>query len=207
MSTYKDHSDSLSLPYICTLLTLHSYLQYSNTSTLYHLAWEFEKPFIISFIIYASLHSAKDKWTIHLLALSQITNFCLLQDDPEIAFTEDDYRRRRAHPNFKSHISAEKLVVKFGKTNKSKFITYVVASGLTYGAGEEIFHFLFKTAWHGQAPALQCFGNGQNIVPTIHIKDLASVIVNICDQNPKVRYLVAVDESKNTLEEMVKVTG
>ncbi|XP_020618857.1 adenylate kinase 7-like [Orbicella faveolata] len=129
------------------------------------------------------------------------------KDDPEISFTEDDYRRRRAHPNFKSHISAEKLVIKHGKTNKAKFITYVVASGLTYGSGEEIFHFLFKTAWHGQAPALQCFGNGQNIVPAIHIKDLAAVIVNICDQNPKVRYLVAVDDSKNTLEEIVKVVS
>ncbi|XP_031567964.1 adenylate kinase 7-like [Actinia tenebrosa] len=125
-------------------------------------------------------------------------------DDPEIPFTEDDYRRRRAHPNFKPHISAEKLVIKFGKTNKAKFITYVVAPGLTYGGGEDIFHFLFKTAWHGQAPALQCFGNGDNIVPTIHINDLASVVVNICDQHPKVRYMVVVDESKNTLEEIVK---
>ena len=44
-------------------------------------------------------------------------------------------------------------------------------------------------------------------MPTIHIKDLAAVIVNICDQNPKVRYLVAVDDSKNTLEEIVKVCG
>ncbi|XP_068683125.1 adenylate kinase 7-like isoform X1 [Montipora foliosa] len=128
-------------------------------------------------------------------------------DDPEISFTEDDYRRRRAHPNFKPHVSAEKLVIKHGKTNKAKFITYVVASGLTYGAGEDIFHFLFKTAWHGQAPALQCFGNGQNVVPTIHITDLAAVIVNICDQNPKVRYLVAVDDSKNTLEEIVKIVS
>ena len=141
-----------------------------------------------------------------MLIFSNNFSFAFTQDDPEISFTEDDYRRRRAHPNFKSHISAEKLVIKHGKTNKSKFITYVVAAGLTYGSGEDIFHFLFKTAWHGQAPALQCFGNGQNIVPTIHIKDLAAVIVNICDQNPKVRYLVAVDESKNTLEEIVKVT-
>ena len=64
---------------------------------------------------------------------------------------------------------------------------------------------MFKTAWHGQAPALQCFGSGQNNVPTIHVKDLAGVLVNICDQKPKVRYMVAVDESKNTLEEIVKV--
>ncbi|EDO36546.1 predicted protein [Nematostella vectensis] len=128
-------------------------------------------------------------------------------DDPEIPFTEDDYRRRRAHPNFKPHISAEKLVIKHGKTNKAKFITYVVASGLTYGSGEDIFHFLFKTAWHGQMPALQCFGPGDNIVPTIHISDLASIVLNICDQHPKVRYMVAVDESKNTLEEIVKAVS
>ena len=28
--------------------------------------------------------------------------------------------------------------------DKSKLLSYVVASGLTYGAGESIFHFLFK---------------------------------------------------------------
>ena len=38
------------------------------------------------------------------------------QDDPEIPFTEDDYRRRKPHPNFKEHIAAEKAVIKMGKT-------------------------------------------------------------------------------------------
>ncbi|KAL4237761.1 Adenylate kinase 7 [Mactra antiquata] len=124
-------------------------------------------------------------------------------DDPEIPFTEDDYRRRKPHPNFKEHISAEKTVIKLGKTNKSKLVTYVVASGLTYGAEEQIFHYLFKSAWHN-APELLCFGNGQNVVPTIHIKDLAAVIQNIADSRPKVRYLIAKDDSNNTLEEIVK---
>ncbi|XP_077994074.1 adenylate kinase 7-like [Glandiceps talaboti] len=128
-------------------------------------------------------------------------------DDPEIPFTEDDYRRRKAHPNYKSHISAEKLVIKNGKTNKAKFVTYVVASGLTYGCGESIFHYLFKTAWHGQADALQCFGTGNNVVPTIHIKDLAAVIQNIGDSRPKTRYLVAVDDSQNSLEEVVRAVS
>ena len=124
-------------------------------------------------------------------------------DDAEIPFTEDDYRRRKPHPNFKEHISAEKNVIKYGKTNKGKLVTYVVASGLTYGAGENIFHYLFKAAWHN-APELQCFGDGDNCVPTIHIKDLAAVIQNIADSRPKVRYLVAVDDSKNTMQEIVK---
>lgn len=66
------------------------------------------------------------------------------QDDPDIPFTEDDYRRRKPHPNFKEHIAAEKTIMKMGKTNKSKLATYVIASGLTYGGGENIFHFLYK---------------------------------------------------------------
>ncbi|CAL1541835.1 unnamed protein product [Lymnaea stagnalis] len=127
-------------------------------------------------------------------------------EDPEIPFTEDDYRRRKPHPNFKEHISAEKTVIKLGKTNKSKLVTYVVCSGLTYGAEENIFHYLFKSAWHN-APQLQCFGDGKNIVPTIHIKDLAAIIQNIADAKPKVRYIIAKDEAQSTLEDIVKVVS
>lgn len=127
-------------------------------------------------------------------------------DDPEIPFTEEDYRRRKPHPNFKEHISAEKTVIKLGKTNKSKLVTYVVASALTYGCEENIFHYLFKSAWHN-APHQLCFGNGQNVVPTIHIRDLGGVIQNIADSRPKIRYLIAKDDSNNTLEEIVKAVS
>ena len=72
----------------------------------------------------------------------------LTQEEPDVPFTEEDYRRRRPHPNFKEHIAAEKLVIKLGKTEKTKFTSYVVAAGLTYGEGESIFHFLFKVSDH-----------------------------------------------------------
>ncbi|CAD5122064.1 DgyrCDS10516 [Dimorphilus gyrociliatus] len=127
-------------------------------------------------------------------------------DDTEIPFTEEDYRRRRAHPNWKDHINAEKTVIKLGKTNKSKLATYVIASGLTYGAEENIFHYLFKAAWHN-AEHLHVFGAGQNCIPTIHIRDLAAVIQNILDSRPKIRYLIAADDSKHTLEEIVKAVS
>jgi len=131
-------------------------------------------------------------------------DFVVTQEEPDVPFTEEDYRRRRTHPNFSEHIKLEKLVTKLGKTDKSKLMTYVVASGLTYGAGENIFHFWFKSAWHGDTPSLQVFGDGQNMIPTIHILDLASVVVNIADGRPKARYILAVDDSKNMLEEIVK---
>lgn len=42
--------------------------------------------------------------------------FFLVQDD--VPFSEDEFRRRRAHPNFKEHYHAEKLITKLGLTVK-----------------------------------------------------------------------------------------
>ncbi|GAB1294783.1 Nucleoside-diphosphate kinase [Apodemus speciosus] len=97
-------------------------------------------------------------------------------DDNEVPFTEEDYRRRKHHPNFLDHINAEKLVLKFGK-NAKKFATYVVASGLQYGAEGGILHAFFK------------------------------VIQNVIDHVPKLHYLVAVDEAVHTLEDLVKAAS
>uniref|UniRef100_A0A8C0H7Y3 Adenylate kinase 7 n=2 Tax=Chelonoidis abingdonii TaxID=106734 RepID=A0A8C0H7Y3_CHEAB len=125
-------------------------------------------------------------------------------DDSEIPFTEEDYRRRKPHPNFMDHINAEKVIIKLGKTNKKKFSTYVVASGLQYGAEEGIFHCFFKTAWLGETPAIPVFGGGNNFLPTIHVVDLAAVLQNIADHRPRTHYIVAVDESIHTLQAVVK---
>uniref|UniRef100_A0A8C2ICH3 Adenylate kinase 7a n=1 Tax=Cyprinus carpio TaxID=7962 RepID=A0A8C2ICH3_CYPCA len=125
-------------------------------------------------------------------------------DEPDIPLTEDDYKRRRPHPNFKEHTSTEKLVLKLGKTKKSKLATYVVTSGLQYGMGENIFHFFFKTAWLGELSSVPVFGPGTNVIPAIHIHDLARVVQNIIDHKPKTHYFIAVDDSKNTFEDIVK---
>ncbi|XP_012326692.2 adenylate kinase 7 [Aotus nancymaae] len=121
----------------------------------------------------------------------------------EVPFTEEDYRRRKAHPNFLDHINAEKMVLKFGKRSR-KFSTYVLAAGLQYGAEGGILHTFFKMAWLGEIPALPVFGDGTNVIPAIHVLDLAGVIQNVIDHAPKPRYLVAVDESVHTLEDLVK---
>lgn len=164
--------------------------------------------------IVSQLHSELDKFDktkskMFILVSTMMTwarSKPLDPEDPEIPFTEDDYRRRKPHPNFKEHISAEKMVLKFGKTNKSKLSTYVIASGLTYGGEENTLHYLFKAAWHNE-PALTCYGKGRNIIPTIHIRDLAAVVQNIADSRPKVRYIVAVDDSKNTQKQIVKAVS
>jgi len=52
-------------------------------------------------------------------------------------------------------------------------LTYVVATGLTYGMEENVFHYMFKAAWQN-APEVQVFGKGTNFLPTIHVLDLAA---------------------------------
>ncbi|XP_068195196.1 adenylate kinase 7 [Antennarius striatus] len=128
-------------------------------------------------------------------------------EDPELPFIDELFWRRKAHPNFQQHIELEKRVVKMGKTNKKLFPTYVLASGLQYGMGEQVFHFFFKTSWLGQEKEIPVFGDGSNIIPTIHIHDLASVIQKVIEHQPKPYYLLAVDNSNNTLEDIVKTVS
>lgn len=127
-------------------------------------------------------------------------------EDPDVPFTEEDFRKRKCHPNFREHLAAEKTVLKFGKTNKKKLSTYIVCSGLVYGQEESLFHYLFKAGWHNE-PELPVYGNGKNIIPAIHINDLGSVIQNIADQKPKIRYLLALDDSKFTLKQITKAVS
>ena len=65
-------------------------------------------------------------------------------DDPEIPFTEDDYRKRRSSPSYKDHIALEKLAIKFGKTLKKSLSCYVICAGVCYGNGEHMLHSFFK---------------------------------------------------------------
>jgi adenylate kinase len=63
-------------------------------------------------------------------------------EDSEASLSEEDYRKRRAHPNFKTHLELEKEVIKNGKKGPLK--TYVVAAGLVYHGGDNIFHHFLK---------------------------------------------------------------
>ncbi|NWW12774.1 KAD7 kinase, partial [Oreocharis arfaki] len=125
-------------------------------------------------------------------------------ENPETPLNDEDFRRRKSHPSFMDYINAEKHIAKLGKTNKENFSTYVVASGHQYGAEEGLFHYFFKMCWLGETPAIPVFGDGNNIIPTIHIRDLAAVLQNVADHRPYFQYVLAIDTSMHTLEELVK---
>lgn len=123
-------------------------------------------------------------------------------EDGEGSVTEDEFRRRKPHPNWKSHLALEKNITKFGK--KANLKTFVIATGLVYHAGDSIFHYLLKAAWHNQQELI-CYGEGNNILPTIYLDDLVSLLVEIVETSPENRYMLAFDDSKNTLYDITKV--
>ncbi len=120
-------------------------------------------------------------------------------EDPEQSLTEEDYRKRRPHPNYKKHLALEKMLLKKGNAMVKG---YVVASGIMFGEGEYYLHSFFKDAWHGQP--LPIVGDGSNLVPTIHARDVAGIVSHVISSRPEETYLVAVTSGNNSLDEIVK---
>uniref|UniRef100_A0A3Q3L073 Adenylate kinase 7-like n=1 Tax=Mastacembelus armatus TaxID=205130 RepID=A0A3Q3L073_9TELE len=139
--------------------------------------------------------------TVMTRAVSKSQN----EDEKDSLLTEEEFRRGSSHPNFKKHKNLERLVLKLGRGKKSKLKGYVVASGLQYGMGENLFHYFFKMSWLMHCPKVPIFGQGTNHIPMIHVYDLARVIQHVIELRPKSKYILAVDDSKNTLESIVKM--
>ncbi|TWW71558.1 Adenylate kinase 7 [Takifugu flavidus] len=164
-------------------------------------------------VVFPALHGQMEQFAASkmFILISTVMTWALTEpldpEDPTLPLTDELFWRRRPHPNFKSHCELEKRVVKLGKINKRVFSTYVVASGCLYGKGEQFLHYFFKTAWLGGQHEILLFGDGNNVIPMIHVIDLASVIQNVIEQPPLPGYLLAVDNSDNTLEEIVKMVA
>lgn len=153
-----------------------------------------------------ALFDSADTWEKPktFIAISSIMTWAKTKvegDDSEASITEDEFRRRKCHPNFKAHLAVEKNIIKCGK--KPNLKTYVIASGLVYHAGDCIFHYIFKSAWHN-APATECYGDGSNILPVIYMDDLASIVVEVAESSPENKYLLALDDSKHSYFDIVK---
>ena len=67
--------------------------------------------------------------------------------------------------------------------------TYVVAAGVLYGKGEAILNNHFKKAWL-QDPLRD------NLVPTVHVTDLARMVKKIYESKPERQYIFGIDNTK-----------
>ncbi len=74
----------------------------------------------------------------------------------------------------------------------------MVCAGIIYGCGENTFYPLFRAAWLQEPAKLPYLGNGDNFIPTIHLKDLVKFVIKLAEAPPEEScpYLLAFDLSK-----------
>jgi adenylate kinase len=92
-----------------------------------------------------------------------------------IFFKESDYHLRVPDENYQQIKTLETLAMSSVKT-QPKLTVHVLCSGIRYGLGEGRLYELFKAAWLQNPRALSYSGKGENMIPTIHILDLARLV-------------------------------
>ena len=110
-----------------------------------------------------------------------------------LPFTEQDYEMRRASEEYACIREAEELVLNFKKEGVK---TYVIAAGLLYGKGEAILNSHFKQACLQEPARLPVVGQGNNLVPTVHVTDLARMVKKVYESKPERAYIFGIDTTK-----------
>jgi adenylate kinase len=117
---------------------------------------------------------------------------------------EKDYRTRRSSQAADDMRTLETQII---SANTPNLATCVVSAGLLYGREGGEFYNLLKDAWlvTEDALAVPNFGKqGGNCVPTLHVDDLSALVSNLLGTPLDTKYMVAVDKSQSTLEDIAR---
>ncbi len=113
-----------------------------------------------------------------------------------IYYKESDYHLRVPHSNFQ-HLKTLETTAMSSVTTQPKLRVHVLCSGIRYGNGERTFYDHFQKAWIQNPTQLPIIGEGENLVPTIHVIDLARLVRRVVIQDPKVHpYIFAIDKTR-----------
>ena len=123
-----------------------------------------------------------------------------IQKEPELErphifyYKDSEFTERIPHKKYFQYKLLEMQALQINKPNLKVFI---ICPGFIYGCGEDFFFDYFRNAFLGKK--INIIGEGKNSLPTIHIKDLASIIKKIIEKKAfnSNRYFFAVDHTKN----------
>jgi adenylate kinase len=118
---------------------------------------------------------------------------------------EDNYKTRAGGGKFSNFRTAETQVLAMGE--KEGLTSHIIAAGLLYGHDESDFQSLLKEAWLAPAEELKIVSRsgGTNMLPTIHINDLAAYACALIADDELVAkkpYSVAQDNSITSLKDI-----
>jgi adenylate kinase len=153
---------------------------------------------------------------VKVILVSTLMTWALTQSSSTL--TGDDFRKRRPHPAFKAQYETELKATKLCRENPLVDL-YILACGIPYGDGEELLFSLFRFAWSLQynesvgikstVRSVPLIGDGENVVPMIHVRDLAQLMICTLKGQMIDRFVMAVDKGnckfKDVAEAISKV--
>ena len=148
---------------------------------------------------------------VKLILISTLMTWALTPTTAPL--TGDDFRKRKPHPDFKRHYEAELRASKLNRENPLVEL-YILSCGIPYGDGEDMLFELMKFAWsqqysesvgvHMPVRGLPLIGEGENVVPMIHVKDLAQLMISTLKGQMIDRFVMAVDKGNCKLHDVIE---
>lgn len=117
-------------------------------------------------------------------------------------FKEKDFHLRTPSRRFQHLKTLETLALSSVKSQPNLTV-YVLCAGVLYGNGERTFYDHFKRAWLQAPRKLPYIGKGDNLVPTIHVLDLARLVRKVVEKKPISYYIFALDKTKNPTQKRI----
>jgi adenylate kinase len=112
-----------------------------------------------------------------------------------LPYDDLEFNMRKAYPKYESWKTLENLCL---SCNKTEYLTgYVLCAGIMYGLGEISLAHHFMMGWLGEVDSLPYISPGDNIIPTVHIKDLGHMVYYIFSNRPVQNYLIGCDLSSD----------
>lgn len=109
-------------------------------------------------------------------------------------YEEEEYAKRIPSKAWEKEKELEDWILSI-KNEKLKF--YIISAGALYGYAETVFNYHFKHSWLQSDEQLPYIGEGNNFVPTIHVKDLCKIVKMVIDKKPENPFVIAVDQTKD----------
>ena len=80
---------------------------------------------------------------------------------------------------------------------------HILCTGVRYGHGEGVFYDHFKNAWMQQPSQLPIIGEGNNLIPTIHVRDLSGITKKLVSEKIEKPYIFAIDRTKRPTQKRI----
>ena len=124
----------------------------------------------------------------------------VIEEEPKkkiIYYTENEYNKRVPHAKYIQYKLVENQIISLNQKNNVR--AYVICPGVIYGYGEQFFYDICRTFYLNLplSPSLSFLMNSDNTVPTIHIKDIITLIKRVIDRKPQHKYIFAFDQTEN----------